>query len=138
MKERAPTDNQGISVLLIDDEPDVLAMLELSVSGMGYEVVVAGSGEEGLERAKERHFDLAVADLRMPGLDGIATTRALKEIDPDIDVVIATAFVAPDVRDSCLASGAADFISKPFTLDRLESFLRELVARRRSRQVGPD
>lgn len=122
-----------VSVLLIDDEPDVLDMLELSVSSMGFRTVTAGGGEEALAIAKEQPIDVAVVDLRMPGLDGIATTHALKELDPEMDVVIATAYVSETTRSDCLASGASDFITKPFTLDTLEAFLRRVVARRQAR-----
>ncbi len=123
-----------ITVLVIDDEPDVLTMLELGLTGMGYQVEVADSGHEAIRRLHERHFDLALADLRMPGLDGIATTQRLKAIDPDIDVLIATAYVSDETRDACLQSGASDFISKPFTLNALQAFLDRVVARRRARR----
>jgi two-component system, NtrC family, response regulator HydG len=122
-------DSEPLTVLLVDDEPDVLDMLELSISSMGYRVTSAGSGEEALAKAKQGLFDLAVVDLRMPGLDGLATTRALKDLDPSLAVVIATAYVSAETRASCLQSGATDLISKPFTLDALEALLQRVISR---------
>jgi CheY-like chemotaxis protein len=137
-----PPDGQGRAhgasgtILLIDDEPDVLDMLELSISSMGYGVTTAGSGEEALAKARQQHFDLVFADLRMPGLDGIAITRELKALDPAIDVVISSAYVSEETRATCLSSGATDFISKPFTLSALEAFLERLFSRRREGRDG--
>jgi CheY-like chemotaxis protein len=118
------------SILVIDDEPDVLTMLELMLLEIGYEVETAGSGSEAIARAEKRHFDLAVCDLRMPEPDGIATTRGLKAVDPDIDVVIATAFASKETRSDCLRNGASDFITKPFTIETLEGVLERVMARR--------
>lgn len=134
--EESRSGGESISVLVIDDEPDVLAMLELGLSGMGYDVAVAESGEEAIRRVREGRFDIALADLRMPGLDGIATTRELKAIDPEIDVLIATAYVSDEMQGECRESGATDFIRKPFTLDALEAFLQRVLAERRKRGRG--
>ena len=118
------------SILIIDDEPDVLSMLDLMLSDIGYEVETATSGSRAIALAERRHFDLAVCDLRMPAPDGIATTRGLKAVDPDIDVVIATAYASKETRSDCLQSGAADFITKPFTIEALAEVLERVLARR--------
>jgi CheY-like chemotaxis protein len=120
------------SVLVIDDEPDVLSMLALMLSDIGYEVETATSGRQAIALAERRHFDLAVCDLRMPGPDGIATTRGLKALDPEIDVVIATAYASKETRSDCLRNGASDFITKPFTFEALEGVLERVMARRRA------
>lgn len=117
------------SILVIDDEPDVLCMLELMLSEIGYEVEVATSGSKAIALAEERHFDLAVCDLRMPAPDGLATTRGLKAVDPGIDVVIATAYASKETRSDCMASGASDFITKPFTIQALEGVLERVMAK---------
>jgi CheY-like chemotaxis protein len=68
----------------------------------------------------------------MPGPDGIATTRGLKALDPEIDVVIATAYASKETRSDCLRNGASDFITKPFTFEALEGVLERVMARRRA------
>ena len=82
------------TILVIDDEPIMQEILVDFLSEEGYDVDVAGSGEEGLEFARKRFYDCAVVDLMMPGIDGIETMQQLRGIDPSLPVIMVTAFAS--------------------------------------------
>ena len=83
-----------LSILVVDDEPIMQEILSEFLREEGYGVDVAGSGEEGLERARQSFYDCAIVDLMMPGIDGIETMQQLREIDPSLPVIMVTAFAS--------------------------------------------
>jgi len=100
-------------LLLIDDEPDILRVLSLSLKADGYEVFTAASGEEGLAVFQDKSPDIVVTDIKMPGMDGIQVLRKVKEIDPETEVIIITGHGDIDSAIEALKYGASDFINKP-------------------------
>jgi CheY-like chemotaxis protein len=119
------------TILVIDDEPDTRELMSLELAEAGFYVEGAGSGREALDLVREGHrFAVAVTDYRMPGMDGIETLRALKEIDPELQVIVASGAAAGDVRDRCLSNGALAYLEKPFELDALASAVREAAQAR--------
>src|SRR5262252_7855803 len=100
------------SVLVIDDEPGVREMLCHELSQEGFEVEMAESGHAAVEAVKRRKFDLAVTDLRMPGMDGVATVEALRSLDSNIEVIVATAYASVETAVACMKRGAYDYIEK--------------------------
>lgn len=107
------------TVLIIDDEADIRDVLAFELEHEGFDAVTAESGERALEVMRERRFDLAITDLKMPGMDGIATLEGLKSIDPKIRVLIATGYASQETRVACAARGAAGYIQKPFDLEEI-------------------
>ena len=107
------------TVLVIDDEKDMREMLAFNLNQEGFEVVSAENGEAAVEAVKKRKFDLAVTDLKMPGMGGVATVAALKEIDPDIEIIVATGYASVETAVACMRHGAYDYICKPFSLQEL-------------------
>jgi CheY-like chemotaxis protein len=124
--------NGQISILLVDDEPDVLEMMTFMLSDDGYRIETALGGNAAVARARADHFDVVVTDLKMPGMDGIATTTALKQVIPDADVIIATGFASNETLATCRGSGASGFLRKPFTRAELRNVLHRTLAERRS------
>ncbi|MBI9082234.1 MAG: response regulator [Desulfobacterales bacterium] len=100
-------------ILIIDDEPDNVRVLALSLETDGYEVITAGSGEEGLARFKAEAPDMVITDIRMPGMDGIELLRRVKDHDPDVEVIIVTGHGDIDSAIEAMQCGASDFINKP-------------------------
>lgn len=100
-------------LLLIDDEPDNLRLLSLSLRSDGYAVGTALSGEEGMRAFAETVPDIVLTDIRMPGMDGIAVLRQIKEASPDTEVIIITGHGDIDLAIEALQLGASDFINKP-------------------------
>ena len=107
-------------ILVIDDEPDMLMLLRIMIEdNTDYEVETTNNPAEGLKLLKDKHYDLVISDLKMPGMDGIELFDELKEIKPDIPVIIITAYGSLEIGDEALKKGVADFITKPFRKDSI-------------------
>jgi DNA-binding NtrC family response regulator len=115
---------------VIDDEDDVREMLELVLTGDGFDVVTADGGLAAVELAKRRRFDLTISDLKMPGMDGIETLTALKHIDASMEVIIVTGYASEETAVECLERGAYGYLRKPFELDELRALVDRALARR--------
>jgi len=100
-------------ILLIDDEPDILRVLAMSLRADGYEVVTAASGEEGLAAFAEQRPAIVLVDIKMPGLDGIDVLQQVKAQDTLSEVIIITGHGDVDNAVEALKHGASDFINKP-------------------------
>ena len=121
-----PVRGRGERVLIIDDEYAVRNVLGLSLTHLGYEVITASSGLEGLEiYAEERGaFDLVILDILMPGLSGEDVFVRLQKMSPDVRVLLVSGFSSGDVVARILSSGGRDFIQKPFLIDVLSRKVR--------------
>lgn len=102
-------------ILVVDDEESIRRMLRLCLEGAGYEVALVPSGEAAVSAAKRSPPDLALVDLRLGGMDGIAVTRALASDAPGASVVLMTAYATIDNAVDAMRAGAADYLPKPFT-----------------------
>ena len=100
-------------LLLIDDEPDILRVLGISLKADGYEVIPALNGAEGLEAFAAHRPAIVITDIKMPGMDGIEVLEKIKELDPDTEVIIITGHGDIDNAIESLKYGASDFINKP-------------------------
>jgi PAS domain S-box-containing protein len=100
-------------ILLIDDEPDILRLLALSLRADGHEVVTAPNGEEGLAAFAEHAYDIVLVDIKMPGTDGIDVLKAVKQGDALSEVIIVTGHGDVDNAVEALKHGASDFLNKP-------------------------
>lgn len=118
------------TVLVIDDEPDMRDMLAFELSREGFEVVVADGGAAATAVLKARRCDLAITDLRMPGMNGVETLAALKTIDPEIEVIVATGYATVGTAVECMKLGAYDYIQKPYDLRQLRLTLEHALERR--------
>ena len=106
-------------ILVVDDEPDILLMLRMALEDEGYDVVLAADGEMAMSRIEEHSPDLVVLDLMMPVLDGYGVLGRLQSQGSTLPVVVLSARSDQSDIDRALALGAAEFMSKPFDLDRL-------------------
>ncbi len=118
-------------ILVIDDEEIVAQTMSLMLKAEGFEVAIARSGEEGLVMLRAGGFGAVITDLVMPGLGGIQTLEAVREIDPDIPVMILTGHATVNATIAALRHGACDFLLKPLSLAQLRAAVtRALTARR--------
>ncbi|MGD9042605.1 MAG: response regulator [Desulfobacterales bacterium] len=107
-------------ILVIDDEPDMLMLMSMIVEeNTEWVVETTNNPSEGLKMAMENDYDLVIADLKMPGLDGMEVFEELKEMKPDIPVIIITAYGSLEIADEARSKGVADFITKPFRKDTI-------------------
>jgi DNA-binding NtrC family response regulator len=120
-------------VLVVDDDPVARDLLAEVLAKEGYRVAAAGSGGEALELARGTPLDLAIVDLRMPELDGLAVMRGLHGLRPGVPVVILTAFATIETAMEAIRAGAYDYLSKPFQLDLIRLRARRALEERRLR-----
>jgi len=123
-------------VLLVADDDEVARELLAEALGReGYRVRLAAGGEECLRLAAAEPFDMALVDLRMPDLDGLGVLKRLAMIQPDLPVVILTAFATIETAIEAVAAGASDYLSKPFRMEEIKIVVRRtLDARRLTRE----
>ena len=117
------------SILVVDDEKSQREILEMILSGEGYDVTTASSGEAALKFAKERRFDLALTDLKMTGMDGIELLQHLLAQDSSIIVILLTAHGSIDSAKDALRRGAFDYLQKPYDRDTLLETIRRALKR---------
>ncbi|HPE37595.1 MAG TPA: response regulator [Spirochaetales bacterium] len=119
------TTTRRTSILVLDDEPIVGKRLKPFFQKAGYEVETFGSAEEALDRVRERAFDVAITDLKMEGMDGLAFLTKVKELRPDTGIIVITGFATLETARESFRQGVFDFVAKPFKLaDILESVRR--------------
>ena len=100
-------------ILLIDDEPDIVRVLSMSLKADGYDVIPAHSGVEGIEIFEKEKPEIVLTDIKMPGMDGIEVLKKVKSIEPGSEVIIITGHGDIDNTIEALQYGASDFINKP-------------------------
>lgn len=110
-------------ILIVDDEPRIRDVLQQFLAKKGYSPITAGSGEEAIQKAREEKPLVVLLDMRMPGMDGLATMKKLKEINDKIGIIMVTAVQDEDIALETMKTGAFDYIIKPLDLDYLETCL---------------
>ncbi len=110
-------------ILIVDDEEDALEFLAEEFIDRGFEVDTALNGRIALEKIGTNPPDIMLLDMRMPGMDGIAVLRKIREIAPNLKVIMLTAIQDEEVVEQAMALGAADYVRKPITLEYIDNVL---------------
>ena len=124
---RSPV-NHKTRLLLVDDDLDMLEALADGLGEHGFDVVAARSAEAALTHLGEATFDVLVTDLRMTGADGLTLLGQARGLDPDLPVIVMTAYSAIDTAIEAVRRGAFHYLAKPFRLDELVIYLRRAFA----------
>jgi len=111
-------------ILLIEDEPRILAFLRRGLEAQGFSVDGAADGADGLRRARAHRYDLVVLDLMLPQLDGLSVLRELRSSAPDVPVLILSARSDLQTKLRGFELGARDYVAKPFSLEELIARVR--------------
>lgn len=122
------------TVLLVDDEPDILELLELTLRKMGLEVDRAGNVREALARLAARRYDLCLTDMRMPDGDGLQVVQHIVQNNLDVPVAVITAHGNMENAITALKAGAFDYLAKPVSLDQLRALVKSAL---KLPQAGP-
>ncbi|MFH1876168.1 MAG: response regulator [Candidatus Omnitrophota bacterium] len=117
-------------VLVVDDETGVLETLSSSLTRRGYLVNAVSSGEEGIAKVKVERFDVALIDIKMPGMDGITLLEHIKKIDSEIEVVMITGYASIESVKECMQKGAYDYIEKPLDANRIGMVIEKALEKR--------
>ncbi|MBI2116828.1 MAG: response regulator [candidate division NC10 bacterium] len=115
-------------VLVVDDEPDAVELLQEFLTAKGYDVLTASDGEEALRQVKEHRPHLILLDVRMPKLNGMEVLKRVREIDHEVGVIMVTAVNEEETGREALKMGAFDYITKPLDLQYLERSLWYKIA----------
>lgn len=121
-------------VLVIDDEPGPRESLRMILKNR-YEVLLASTPSEGLKMAGEQHPDMVFCDIKMPEMEGPEVLKRLKQIDPEMEVALITAYAAVDTAQQALRHGAIDYITKPFSVQDIMIVADKAVERRRKAEL---
>lgn len=122
-----------IKILAVDDEPGICDILKKTFTPIGFTVLVAANGQEALLMVKKEKPKLVFLDIRMLGMSGLEVLKEIKKIDPSIKVIMLTVMDDEKTRAEAKRLGADEFVSKPFSSERLE----ELVMREIKELVKP-
>ena len=115
--------HDNIDILVVDDDISHCTILQALLRGWGYNVALANSGRQALEQVREQVFDLVLCDVRMAEMDGIATLKEIKTLNPAIPVLIMTAYSSVETAVEALKTGALDYLIKPLDFDNLQATL---------------
>ncbi len=118
------------SILLVDDEPELLEVCQETLSDDGHRVRTASNGLEALAVLQGGGVDLVVSDLRMPRLDGLGLIRKVAELGLEVEIIFLTGYGTVENAVECLKLGAADYLLKPFDIDQLRAAVHKALAER--------
>jgi two-component system response regulator AtoC len=114
-------------VMVVDDDAETLALMHEIVAKEGFEVETAEDGETALRRLEQWQPELVITDIHMPGMDGLALLAAVREKEPDIPVVLLTAYGSLKTAVDAIKAGAFDYLSKPFVVEDIRLVVRRAL-----------
>ena len=120
-------DNSMSSILIVDDEQSYRQLLSLVFEGDGHSIRTAMNGREALELLRVEPAEIVISDVKMPDMDGIGLLRALRETEPDVGVILMTAFASVETAREAFKLGADDFIQKPFDVEELKLIVKKTI-----------
>jgi len=122
--------NQKINILVVDDEEEFLRSMTKRLEVRDFNVTAVNRGEKAIEAARDNSFDIALVDLKMPGMNGETTLAELKKLRPFLEVVILTGHGSIDSAVECTRGGAYSYLQKPCDLDYLLQVLSDAYKKR--------
>jgi len=123
------------NILVVDDEPQIRRVMRMALASQGFEVIEARSGEEGLEKFRERLPDLVLLDLNMPGIGGLETCRRIR-LGSEVPIIVLTVRSKEEEKVEALDAGADDYVTKPFGMKELLARIRAAIRRTPASSVG--
>ncbi|HNY72372.1 MAG TPA: sigma-54 dependent transcriptional regulator [Syntrophales bacterium] len=117
-------------ILVVDDDLGMRDLLEIMLTQEDYEVACCGDPNKALQRVQKEQFDLVITDLKMPKMDGIEFLKQVKEVKPETQVILITAFASGNTALSAMKEGAYDYIEKNFDIDELKRIVHEAMEKK--------
>jgi DNA-binding NtrC family response regulator len=128
---------KGPTILIMEDEPSLAEGLKMILAEQGYRVSVAEAGLRALGSLTETDYDLLVMDLRLPDMDGMEVFRLIREIKPQIKVIVMTGYASVASAEESRKLGALDYLPKPFTEDEFKAAVEKALKGKRSEGQVP-
>lgn len=131
--KRVAVDHPKARILAVDDEEVILDSFRKILVIAGYSIDTVETGPEALGLIKKNDYDFVFTDLKMPEMDGVEVSKAVKHLRPDIDVIVITGYATIESAVETMKYGAMDYVQKPFTQDELIDFVNKSLIRRQDR-----
>ena len=125
---------EKMKLMLVDDEEGFLVTTQKLLQRKGIDVTTAKSGADALEILAREEIHVVILDVKMPGMDGVATLKAIKSRNPRVEVIMFTGHASVESAVDGLMSGATDYLTKPYDINELVAKAEEAYARRRFRE----
>ncbi len=125
-------------IMIVDDERSMREFLEILLRKEGYGVSTFGSAEKALESFIKESYDLAIVDLKMPGMGGIELLKKIKKLDPETIVIVITAYASVESAVEAMKAGAYDYFIKPFNVEEIKLHIRRALKQRRLEEENRD
>lgn len=119
-----------IDILVVDDEKDICWALETALGDEGCQITRVARGEDAIREVRERAFDVAIIDVKLPGKSGIEVSRVIKQMDPRLPIVMISGYHYEDdqpIQEGIQRGEYQGFISKPFELDEVSALVRKVM-----------
>jgi len=123
---------KGARIIVIEDQEDLAALYESSLSKEGYRVFKAYTGEEGVALFQDEGADALLLDMTLPEMNGLQVLQQIRGLNPNVPVVVVTGETSDDIRRSCERLGVHDYLSKPVHYDQLSAALRHALTDRKT------
>ena len=118
------------NVLIVDDLRNIRVTLGGILEDKEHNVVIVEDGYQAIEEVRKTHFDAIFMDIKMPGIDGVQTFREVKRIDPEVAVIMMTAYSVEDLVKEAMEEGAYTCINKPFDMEKVIALVDNVVKER--------
>ncbi len=117
-------------IFIVDDEESIREFFEIMLKREGYEVLTASNGAQALEVLKKQAVDLIISDIQMPELSGLELLTKVKELDPEMQMIMITAFGSTETAVEAMKLGAFDYVQKPFKIDEVRIIIKNALEQR--------
>ncbi len=125
-----------MNILVVDDEEGARELFHTILTDEGYEVALAGSGEEALALFKATTFNLVVTDIKMPVMDGLQLLQEIRKTGSKTDVIMVTAYGEVESYLKAMSLGAAEYINKPIRIKELKRIVHKVLTEQKARSGG--
>ena len=122
-----------VSILVVDDNNDLAEGMSDLLDTLGYHVAVANDGFAAVSLVEKDSFDIALMDIKMPGMNGVDAFKKIKEINPRIEVIMMTGYSDEELIKEALLEGACEVMSKPIEIDRLLVLIEDITCKSSSK-----
>ena len=114
------------TILIVDDDLGMIETMTDILGDMGYDVDAAEDGYRAIEVVKEKEYDVALMDIKMPGINGVETFKWIKRVSPSTKVMMMTAYSVDDLINEALEEGACGVMHKPLEIEKVVAFVEEM------------